>query len=171
MIPVRNPRLRGAILATAFASSMAVGPMAYAADDGKTFNDATVTISGGNGVAVAACVNWAQDWAGYSKDKKKQQEKKRVKQSNLCKNTAEAEGGDVTLKKVDIFIVQEGSKEVTKNKATVEITGGDAVAVAACLNVLNDTANASQTNKCKNEAEAEGGDVKLENVDITVFQG
>jgi hypothetical protein len=170
MIPVRNARLRGAILATAFASSMAVGPMAHASDD-ATFNNATVKITGGNGVAVSACVNWAQDWAGYSKDKKKNQEKKRVKQSNLCKNTAKAEGGDVTLKKVDIFIAQDGSGDVTKNKATIEIAGGDATAVAACLNVLNDAANATQTNVCKNNAVAEGGDVKLENVDITVIQG
>jgi hypothetical protein len=170
MFPVRNARLRGAILATAFASSMAVGPMAHASDD-STFNDAKVTITGGNGVAVATCVNWAQDWAGYSKDKKKQQEKKRVKQSNVCKNTAKAEGGDVTLKKVDITVIQDGSGDVTKNKATVSIAGGDATAVAACINVLNDAANATQTNKCKNNAVAEGGDVKLENVDITVIQG
>jgi hypothetical protein len=170
MIPVRNARLRGAILATAFASSMAVGPMAHASDD-STFNNASVTITGGNGVAVAACVNWAQDWAGYSKDKKKHQEKKRVKQANLCNNTAKAQGGDVTLKKVDIFIAQDGSSDVTKNKATVSIAGGDATAVAACINVLNDAANATQTNVCKNNAVAQGGDVSLDNVDITVIQG
>jgi hypothetical protein len=170
MIPVRNARLRGAILATAFASSMAVGPMAHASDD-STFNNASVTITGGNGVAVAACVNWAQDWAGYSKDKKKHQEKKRVKQANLCNNTAKAQGGDVTLKKVDIFIAQDGSSDVTRNKATVSIAGGDATAVAACINVLNDAANATQTNVCKNNAVAQGGDVSLDNVDITVIQG
>jgi len=170
MIPVRNARLRGAILATAFASSMAVGPMAHADDGDSTFNNAKVTITGGNGVAVATCVNWAQDWAGYSKDKKKHQEKKRVKQANLCKNTAEAVGGDVTLKSVDVTVVQEGSGDVTKNKATVEIAGGDATAVAACINVLNNAANATQTNKCKNNAVAEGGDVTLKDVDITIIQ-
>jgi hypothetical protein len=171
MIPVRNARLRGAILATAFASSMAVGPMAHASDDDSTFNNADVRITGGNGVAVATCVNWAQDWVGYSKDKQKKQQQKRVKQANLCNNTAKAEGGDVTMKKVDVFIAQDGSSDVTKNKATVEISNGNATAVASCLNVLNDAANATQTNICKNNAVAKGGDVKLEDVDISVIQG
>jgi hypothetical protein len=169
MFPVRNARLRGAILATAFASSMAVGPMAYA-DGDETFNDAKVRIVGGNGVSVATCVNWAQEWAGYSKDKKKQQDKKRVKQANLCANTAKAFGGDVKLEYVDVFILQ-GEKSATRNDATVEIAGGNATAVAACINVLNGADDAKQTNVCKNNAVAKGGDVKLENVDITIIQG
>jgi hypothetical protein len=170
MIPVRNARLRGALLATAFASSMAVGPVAHASGGGETFNDAAVKITGGKGVAVATCVNWAKDWAGYDADKKKKQDKKRVKQANLCDNTAKAFGGDVKLQEVDVFIDQEGGKKKTRNKATVEIAGGDAVAVAACINVLNNVADATQINKCKNNAVAVGGDVKLENVDITIIQ-
>jgi hypothetical protein len=171
MIPVRNPRLRGAILATAFASSMAVGPMAHAGDSGETFNDASVRITGGKGVAVATCVNWAKDWAGYDDDKKKKHEQRRAKQANRCDQTAKATGGDVTLEYVDVFIDQEGGKKKrSKNNATVEIEGGDAVAVAACINVLNNAADATQINKCKNNAVAKGGDVNLKKVDITVIQ-
>jgi hypothetical protein len=63
------------------------------------------------------------------------------------------------------------SRNECENKATVEISNGNATAVASCLNVLNDAANATQTNICKNNAVAKGGDVKLEDVDISVIQG
>lgn len=131
-----------------------------ASADNPTFNNARVNITGGNAVALSACINVAKVKAKYP-DK--------VKQNNFCKNFAKATGGDVTLKNVNVFIAQD-TYSVSANSATVNIAGGDAVAVAACLNVLDGSASATQTNVCKNTAVARGGDVKLKNVDITIIQ-
>src|SRR5919107_4071294 len=129
MIAVRKTGLRGALLATAVASSVMTAPAAFAAASDTTFNNADVVIRGGDTVAVATCVNWAQDWAKKSAADKKKYEKKRAKQANECENTATALGGDVKLDNVNVKIVQVGGKKTTKNNADVTIRGGDAVAV------------------------------------------
>jgi hypothetical protein len=130
------------------------------AADKKQFNNATLNIRGGDATAVAACINLAR---GAAKSHK-------TVQNNFCKNKASASGGDVTLKNVSILIAQDSSR-YTSNRATVNIEGGDATAVAACVNVLQGTASAHQTNACANSAVAKGGDVNLKNVDITIIQG
>jgi len=176
MIQVRSAGLRGAgglpavILATAVAASVAVAPSASAAS-GRSFNDAKVVIRGGNSVSVATCVNWAQDWGRLSAEQRKRHDKRRVVQSNECDNTADAQGGSVDLTKVQVTVDQAGQRRFSKNSATVTISGGDAVAVAACLNVLKATASAEQTNTCTNTAISTGGNVTLENTDITIIQG
>ncbi|HEX8628059.1 MAG TPA: hypothetical protein VF755_07800, partial [Catenuloplanes sp.] len=128
----------------------------------ETHNNVAVNISGGNANALSTCVNFA----------KLKAKKGEAAQSNACKNFAKATGGSVTLKKVDITILQAGatSGKVT-NKAEINISGGDATAVAACVNYLQGTADADQTNKCSNTAVATGGDVTLKNVNITIIQG
>ena len=164
MIPVRNARLRGAILATAFASSMAVAPVASATE---TVNKADLDILGGDAVAVSKCVNFAKDWTSYDDKEKKKKEKKRLAQANWCDNFAFADGGDVDLKNVDIKFTPKGKKKDARNDVSLTIAGGDATAVAACLNVLQGTADkVDQENDCKNSAVAEGGDVTLKNVKI-----
>jgi hypothetical protein len=160
--------LRTGILTVALASSMAAAPSAFAAE--QSFKDADVVISGGDGVAVALCVNWAKTYAGYSDAEKKRHERTRVVQANKCDNTADAWGGEVTLKKVDITVRQAGKHRAAKSDASIKISGGDATAVAACINVLNGGANVEQTNKCYNTAVATGGDVKLEHTDIKIVQ-
>lgn len=170
MIPVRNAGLRSAILVAALASSMAVTPTAFAGGKKQSFNDADVVIRGGNAVSVDVCVNWAQKFAGYSAEQKKRHEKKRIAQSNVCDNTAVAEGGSVDLNKVNITVDQAGKRRASKNSASVTITGGDAVALAACLNVLKGATDVEQTNKCENTAIATGGSVTLEKTDITIIQ-
>jgi cytochrome c biogenesis factor len=148
-------------LVTLFAAVF-VGATAAPASAGEDYNNVEVNITGGKAHALAACVN-------YAKLKAKKGE---AAQSNACKNFAKATGGDVNLKNVDITILQAGSGSGTvKNNAEVNISGGDATAVAACVNYLQGTADSDQKNKCKNTADAKGGDVTLKNVTITIIQG
>jgi hypothetical protein len=152
--------VRVGTLAAAVATSVAISGPAWASD---TYNHAAVTIRGGNGQALASCVNLARTLAQHH----------RQSQSNYCDNFAEADGGSVTLRHVSIFIDQEGGgghHSRTENSATVTIVGGSSHAVASCLNYLQGTATADQTNECSNTAVAPAGDVHLSNVDITVVQ-
>jgi len=157
---------RSLVVAGAVVASVAGAPAAAYAGSGssapKTFNNATVNINGGNAAALAGCVNVAKVHAKHN----------RVVQSNFCKNFATAVGGSVTLKNTDILIAQGGTGSgTTVNNATVNISGGDAVALAACVNYLQGTSSASQKNLCKNSAVAKGGDVVLKNSTITIIQG
>jgi hypothetical protein len=155
--------LRGLVVAGAVVASVATAPAAFAGThaSGDTFNNATVKITGGNAAALSACIN-------YAKAKIKQG---KVAQSNFCQNFAEADGGSVLLKDTSVFIAQTGKRSgKTVNNATVNISGGDATAVAACVNFLQGTSNASQKNVCSNTAVAIGGDVTLKNSDITIIQ-
>jgi hypothetical protein len=173
MTVVCRARLRGVLVATTMASTLAVSPAAFA-DGGGTFNNADVVIRGGKGVAVAVCVNWAQDWTKLSPKQQKRHEQRRVVQANRCDdtaNTADALGGDVTLTGVDVTIDQAGGHHVRRSTASITIAGGDAVAVAACINVLDATASATQTNDCGNTAIATGGNVTLEDTTVTIIQG
>ena len=160
--------LRVGILTAAVASSLAVSPSAFAA--GQSFSDADIVIRGGNGVSLATCVNWAQTYAGYSAAEKKRHDKARVVQANKCENTADALGGSVELTKVYVTVDQDGHRKAVKQDASVTISGGDAVAVAACINVLKGSASVDQSNKCENTAISTGGDVTLEHTNITIQQ-
>jgi hypothetical protein len=161
--------LRTGILTVALASSLAAAPSAFAAD--QTFKDADVVISGGDAVGVAVCLNWAKTYAGYSDAEKKRHDKVRVVQANKCKdNLAIADGGGVSFKNVDVTVGQAGKHRAAKSDASLTISGGDATAVAACVNVLNGGTNVEQINKCGNTAIATGGSVKLVHTDITIKQ-
>jgi len=145
-----------------FVTAIFFGSLATPAFATESYNNAQVNITGGNAHALSACVNFAKIKA----------KKGEPAQSNACKNFARATGGDVQLKNVDVTILQAGSSSgVVKNRAEVNISGGDATAVAACVNYLQSTADADQTNRCSNSSVAQGGDVKLKNVSITIIQG
>jgi hypothetical protein len=122
-------------------------------------NTVELTIQGGDATALAACLN-----AVKKADK--------VYQQNKCKNHAFAQGGDVILKNVAITIVQENlaSGGDLSNSVTITIAGGDANALALCLNAVDQGDKAYQQNKCKNHAFAQGGDVVLRNTQIFVVQ-
>jgi len=143
--------LGGTFASPAFAAGSSAGP---------SHNNVEINITGGNAAAFSACINYAKTMAKH----------KKPAQSNKCKNFAEAKGGDVKLKNVTVTVFQGPSGNQTYNNAEINITGGDAVAVAACVNYLQGTASADQTNNCANKAKAQGGDVKLKNVDIIVIQ-
>jgi hypothetical protein len=154
--------VRSALVAAALAAVMSIVFAVSAFADGE--NTANVTIRGGNAKALAACVNVAKGEAEAKKNKKKHQ-----KQVNRCKNWAAAYGGDVDLRNVSIRVRQR-DKDSAYNNANVTIAGGDATAVAACLNVAQDTATTEQVNVCANTAIAVGGDVTLRNVRISIRQ-
>src|SRR4051794_10121521 len=97
---------------------------------GAQSNSVDITIEGGDATAIAACVNAAQ----YA-----------TTQQNKCDNIATAFGGNVTLKNVKIVAVASSDEKPDKkaekkqsrpeNSVTVTIEGGDATAIAACVNL------------------------------------
>lgn len=149
--------------AVAFAAAFAVmgAAPAFAAGPPATFNDANVNIQGGGAQTLAGCLNFARSAARHQVNP----------QSNYCRNIASATGGTVALHGVSIFVDQENNRRGrTFNNASVNISGGDATAVAACVNYVQGTATADQVNSCRNNATAYGGNVSLDNVDVSVIQ-
>ena len=151
--------MRGVAIGFVAAASIAIANPA-SASGGSTYNHATLVIRGGAANALSGCLNYARIAAHHH----------RPAQSNYCENFAEADGGNVNLSNVSVFIDQQGHSRRTVNEATIVIAGGDANAVAACVNYLQGTASAAQTNECSNTAVAQGGNVNLHNVDITIVQ-
>jgi len=128
-------------------------------------NTATIAITGGDAIAVATCLNLAEQ--GKFGD---------VYQANNCSNKAVAVGGDVLLKNTKIVLAQSNTADGTvsdaSNVVNLTIRGGDAVAIATCANLVSqgNFGDAYQENNCDNKAVAEGGDVTLKNVKIYVVQ-
>jgi len=164
---MRNRSLRhfsvGAVLiGSTLTGSVLTASAAMAGDGPETFNRANVVVSGGDARALSLCVNVARAYARAHRPVP-------TVQSNRC-GGARAEGGSVRLRDVDVLVSQEGSGSETANSANVVISGGDATAIAACINYSQGTATAVQRNACAG-ARAQGGDVSLRNVGITVIQG
>ncbi|MCL9796778.1 hypothetical protein [Frankia sp. AgKG'84/4] len=126
-----------------------------------SYNDARINIQGGSASSLAGCLNYARVSARHNLHP----------QANFCRNIADASGGNVQLHNVSLFVDQESNRPGRAyNNATVNITGGDSTAVAACVNYVQGTATVSQVNTCRNSATATGGNVTLDNVDVTVVQ-
>jgi hypothetical protein len=151
--------LIGALIGAFFAAS-AVPLPADAAKPGQTFNNVVIDIHGGNAAAFASCLNTALDSAKHGKKVK----------NNDCKGFAKAKGGVVEIKDVSLFVDQEGVGQSTHNNVKISFQGGDATAVASCVNYLDGTDEATVRNSCATAAEADGGDVVLTGVDIVIFQ-
>jgi hypothetical protein len=143
-------------------------PSAFAAGSDGAFNDVDVTIRGGKTVALATCVNWAQDWAKKSEKDKKKYDKKRAAQSQECEATATAIGGDVNVEDVNVVVKKAGKKKAAENNVDITITGGDTVAIAACLNVLKGDPKADVSQTCTADATAIGGTVNVGDVNIFI---
>jgi hypothetical protein len=156
---IRAARCLLVALMTVFAIGVAA-PAYATGEPSETYNDVVIDIHGGNAAAFGSCVTYAKVTAKAG----------RAPKSNACKNFAHAEGGNVSLNSVSIFVDQEGSGRKTRNNVEINISGGDAVAVAGCVNYLQGTANADQVNSCKSAADAQGGSVNLKDVDITIIQ-
>jgi len=164
----KTDQARRVVMAFLITAMLFVGiPMsAFANDDGAELeNSVTLTIRGGDANALALCLNAAKE-DGYGS----------VNQKNKCKNTAVARGGDLTLKNVtiDIFQQNDNDGDISEAENTVDLTirGGDANALAACVNLAKEKKRGSvnQYNYCRNKVYARGGDVVLRNVDIIVTQ-
>jgi hypothetical protein len=134
----------------------AAGPRAFADQS----NDLTVFLSatGGSATAIAACLNKAKDNGGYNL------------QDNECQNTAAAVGGDVTIKGAKIVGISTvkrhfGKTSLSKGVVAVTLTGGNATAIATCVNQAGGGDN-GQFNICTNTAVAIGGPVIFNHVKI-----
>ncbi|CAO5189511.1 Neocarzinostatin family protein [Frankia sp. AiPs1] len=150
--------------AVAFAAAFAVmgATPAFAAGSATQFNDAKINIQGGSGASLTGCLNYARGSA-----------RNHVRpRSNYCRNVADASGGTVHLKNVSLFVDQEndGGPGRSYNNASVNISGGDSTAIAACVNYVQGTASEAQANTCRNSATSNGGNVTLDNVDLTLVQ-
>ena len=140
---------------------------------GETYNNVGLNIRGGDATAISKCVNIAKKQATYEKKgkwDKAAKEKQKLDQMNFCDKVTVAEGGDVTLKNVTIDIIQEDGSKKHVNNATIKIRGGDAYAVASCVNYAKGGGSVEQTNVCSG-AKAQGGDVTLNNVELFIIQG
>jgi hypothetical protein len=140
----------------ALATFAAASPRAFADQS----NDLTVFLSatGGSATAIAACLNKAKDNGGNNW------------QDNECQNTAAAVGGDVKVKGVKIVGVSTtkrhfGKTSLSKGVVAVTLTGGNATAIATCVNQAGGGDN-GQFNICTNTAVAIGGPVIFNHVKI-----
>ena len=162
--------LRGTTLAFAAVAAVAVAGPAYAAPGGHhassagqrtSYNNAHVLLTGGNARGVANCVQIAKTvirHGGHSR-------------THVCDAYADAEAGSVTLQHVGVTVDQAGRGRGQANNATVELRGGDADAVSSCYQVLRGTGSGDDEQQCTSTAIAVGGNVSLNDVDITVIQG
>jgi hypothetical protein len=158
--------VRAVLVASLLLMAMPLSAGATGDDDGDQSNTVNITIRGGDANALAACLNVA-----------KEKGRGDVRQQNDCRNKAYAVGGSVYLKNVDIMTVQNnragsGSTGSQSNTVNLTIQGGDANALAACLNVAKERGRGDvhQKNECRNKAYATGGGVVLKYVDITAIQ-
>jgi len=151
------------VAGSALAMSLGSAPIAIASvhSAGETYNDAKIDLNGGNAAALSGCVNYAQLTIKF----------KQKPQHNFCESFAEAKGGDVVLLDTALTIIQAGGPGKSYNKADVNLNGGDATALASCVNVLQGSTKQSDKQACSSTAVARGGDVVLDHTDITIIQG
>jgi hypothetical protein len=126
----------------------------------EVVNDAQIDIHGGNTGAFGGCIRYAKVTAGRGGNPN----------SNACASFASATGGHVSLNSVSVFVDQEGAGRRTRNNVRIDISGGDATAVASCVNFLQGSGTAGDVATCQTAAEAVGGSVTLKDVDITIIQ-
>jgi len=160
MTRIPAPAFRGIFAALVTVFLVALAAPAHASEK-KSYSDVDIDIRGGNAAAFSVCVNYAQKMAKH--DLKPQ--------SNKCENIATAAGGEVEIVKTNVVVKQKSDpKKTTHNNVDLNISGGDAVAVAACVNYLQGTATAGQKVECANDSIAIGGNVVLDHVNLVVTQ-
>jgi hypothetical protein len=124
--------------------------------------DLTITARSGDADAIAKCLNLATD----NQDVVDQ----------TCKQKVEARSGNVKIKGVKIYIVQNNDAERDaqgnlNNTVTINITAesGDANALAYCLNLAKDNEE-DVKQRCKQKVKARSGNATIKNVKIFVVQ-
>jgi hypothetical protein len=177
-----------ALLASLLLLSTPFSVGATGSDDEDQSNTVNLTIRGGDAKALATCLNVAKEkvrnqnsraskWDDRGRGQAKKWNDRRAEQENDCENKALATGGSVMLKNVEILTVQENKSYRSNtpdqsNTVNITIRGGDATALATCLNIAKEEgySRTAQENDCDNKAVAYGGNVYLKNVDITTIQ-
>lgn len=129
----------------ALLAAIGVGVMGASA----TYADGDVTVIGGDAIDVVRCVN---DGSG--------------KQRNKCR--ANAHGGDVVLKDVDIhFIGRDPAMRVNGGAVSVlSVSGGEATAGAVCLNESSERTRRLSVCRLK----AQGGRVVMRGVETVLHR-
>jgi hypothetical protein len=137
---VVSGRLRLCCLAATVAvAALAAAPSAYAG----------ITITGANATSTVDCRNVAPG----------------DKQKNKC--GAQAQGGDVSLKNVDIYFRGAVTMQVNGGGVSpISIGGGDATAGAVCVNEAGSMLKTKQISICR--VWSQGGKVAFRNVQIAV---
>ncbi len=122
----------------------------------------TIAVRSGNAEAIATCLNLAK--AGES-----------ANQSNECYNYAYARGGKLIVKNVDVVVGRandpDGIVSVKSNTVNFTVQGGDATAIATCINQAQSSGDVKQGNPCVNVAIAIGGTVVILDVSVVLVQG
>jgi hypothetical protein len=129
--------------------------------------DVTIVGRSGNANAYARCINKAKDNDG------------RVSQA--CKQYVDAESGSVTIKDIELKLIQSNDAEADAKDAkasgdlrnsvtfTLRAISGDANAAAYCLNEAQDNDRPiDQT--CNQYVNAESGDVTLSGIELVAVQ-
>jgi hypothetical protein len=125
------------------------------------YSNVAVRLEGGDARALGTCMNYAR----------LQAKRGRPAQSNFCESIAIAEGGNVKLDDVNVAVLQDaGRRRNNYSNVDVVLRGGDAEAIASCVNYLQGRATQSQRNTCASSAIATGGNVTLDDVNIEVVQ-
>jgi hypothetical protein len=158
-ISLRKLSVGAMLVGTSLAGAVSLASPASA--NPRSFNRANVTLSGGDARALSLCVNVARSYARVGRSVP-------AIQSNRC-GGATAEGGEVSLNNVTVLVDQVGGGYRSNNAAAVTLSGGDATAIAACINYSQGRATAIQRNQCAG-AKAIGGDVTVKNTDIVISQ-
>jgi len=161
---MKSTTIRRVVRAAVVTAAAGVGALAMAGSAlaaPASYNEATLNIEGGDARALSGCIQVAKTLSRH----------RIKKQVNTCDSLAVATAGSVALTDVALIIEQDGRGRYRSNSADVNIQGGDAEALSACLQVLKAKASRSQENTCSSTAIATGGDVILDDVTIVVTQG
>ena len=135
--------------------SLSLAAPASATHAGQYQNShADVAVSGGQATALNECINEARDGT--------------ISQTNNCIQIATS-GNIVILENVTINVYEGGSSKralFSKKQARVELSGGIAEAISACVNDARDGV-ITQTNACDQSSSA-GNIIDLSGIAVTV---
>ncbi len=129
---------------------------------GDLSDTTTIAVRAGNAEAIATCLNLAK--AG-----------EKANQTNGCYNYAYARGGKVIITNVEVVAGRANDKDgiisIDSNTVNFTVKGGNATAIASCINQAQGGRDVDQRNKCINVAIAIGGNVIITNVNVVLVEG
>jgi hypothetical protein len=135
--------------------------VAHATPPPPPSNAVNIFLKAGDAQAVATCLNIAAHNVHA------------VNQVSRCRNVVHATGGDLVIFGADISALQTNNTTVgnpAQSNVTLAATGGNATALASCVNTVGSAAKVRQVNYCTNVAIATGGTVVLINVNVAGVQ-
>ena len=154
-------RAAPAVLALGLVGLLPARDVAHATPPPPSSNAVNIFLQAGNAQTVATCLNVAQHNLHA------------VNQVSRCRNVVHATGGDLVIFGADISALQTNSTTVgnpAQSNVTLAATGGNATALASCVNTVGTAGRVRQVNQCTNVAIATAGTVVLINVNIAGVQ-